>query len=119
MLNNKTQNKKLFLLKEVMWLLPVIVFATFIITLSAKTKVPFYPVPITMQTFVIMAIGVAFGKRVGLLILLTYFFRRLIWSSSICWHSRKRCWIKLYTWTNLRILNGIFYYCISFWKYQR
>jgi len=52
-----------------MWLLPVIIFATFIITLSAKTKVPFYPVPMTMQTFVIMAIGVAFGKKVGLLIM--------------------------------------------------
>ena len=77
MLNNKIQNKKLFLLKEIMWLLPVIIFATFIITLSAKTKVPFYPVPMTMQTFVIMAIGVAFGKRVGLLIMLTYFLEGL------------------------------------------
>jgi biotin transport system substrate-specific component len=77
MLNNKIQNKKLFLLKEIMWLLPVIVFATFIITLSAKTKVPFYPVPMTMQTFVIMAIGVAFGKKVGLLILSTYFLEGL------------------------------------------
>ncbi len=77
MFNNKIQNKKLFLLKEIMWLLPIIIFATFIITLSAKTKVPFYPVPMTMQTFVIMAIGVFFGKRTGLLILLTYFLEGL------------------------------------------
>jgi biotin transport system substrate-specific component len=119
MLNNKIQNKKLFLLKEIMWLLPVIVFATFIITLSAKTKVPFYPVPMTMQTFVIMAIGVAFGKRVGLLILLTYFLEGLFGLPVFAGTPEKGDWIELYTWTNLRILNGIFYYCISFWKYQR
>lgn len=77
MLSNKIQNKKSFLLKEIIWLLPVILFATFIITLSAKIKVPFYPVPMTMQTFVIMAIGIAFGKRIGLLILLTYFLEGL------------------------------------------
>jgi len=39
MLSNKIQNKKHFLLKEIMWLLPAVLFATFIITLSAKTKV--------------------------------------------------------------------------------
>ena len=77
MFNNKIQNKRFFFSKEIIWLLPIIIFATFIITLSAKTKVPFYPVPMTMQTFVIMAIGVTFGKKVGLFILLTYFLEGL------------------------------------------
>ncbi|CAO6130320.1 BioY Uncharacterized conserved protein [Candidatus Pelagibacterales bacterium] len=77
MFNNKIQNKRFFFSKEIIWLLPIIIFATFIITLSAKTKVPFYPVPMTMQTFVIMAIGVTFGKKLGLLILLTYFLEGL------------------------------------------
>ena len=77
MFNNKIQNKRFFFSKEIIWLLPIIIFATFIITISAKTKVPFYPVPMTMQTFVIMAIGVTFGKKVGLLILLTYFLEGL------------------------------------------
>jgi biotin transport system substrate-specific component len=77
MFNSKVQNKKILFIKEIKWLLPIIIFATFMITLSAKTQVPFYPVPMTMQTFVIMAIGVAFGKKVGLLILLTYFLEGL------------------------------------------
>ena len=77
MFNNKIQNKKIFFAKEIIWLLPIIILATFMITLSAKIKVPFYPVPMTMQTFVIMAIGVTLGKKVGLIILLTYFLEGL------------------------------------------
>ncbi|MEW9836418.1 biotin transporter BioY [Mesorhizobium marinum] len=32
---------------------------------SAKVQVPFYPVPITMQTFVVLAMGMAFGWRLA------------------------------------------------------
>lgn len=32
---------------------------------SAKIQVPFYPVPMTMQTFVVLSIGMAFGWRLG------------------------------------------------------
>lgn len=32
---------------------------------SAKIQVPFYPVPITMQTFMVLTIGMAFGWRLG------------------------------------------------------
>lgn len=33
--------------------------------MSAKVQVPFYPVPITMQTFVVLAMGMAFGWRLA------------------------------------------------------
>lgn len=36
-----------------------------LLTLSAKIQVPFYPVPMTMQTFVVLVIGMAFGWRLG------------------------------------------------------
>lgn len=32
---------------------------------SAKLQVPFYPVPMTMQTLVVLLIGVAYGGRLG------------------------------------------------------
>ena len=32
---------------------------------SAKIQVPFYPVPATMQTFVVLVIGMTFGWRLG------------------------------------------------------
>jgi len=36
-----------------------------LLTLSAKVKVPFYPVPMTMQTMVVLMIAMAGGLRLG------------------------------------------------------
>ena len=49
----------------------VLVFiGTLLLTLSAKIQVPFYPVPMTMQTFVILVIAITFGcKLVSLTVL--------------------------------------------------
>ena len=44
----------------------LIVLGSVILVLSAKTKVPFYPVPMTMQTFVIMLFGFIFGLEKSL-----------------------------------------------------
>jgi len=33
---------------------------------SAKVQVPFWPVPMTMQTFVVLGLGAAFGWRLGM-----------------------------------------------------
>ncbi|PHP67283.1 biotin transporter BioY [Zhengella mangrovi] len=37
-----------------------------LLTLSAKVQVPFWPVPMTMQTFVVIGLGLALGPRLGL-----------------------------------------------------
>jgi biotin transport system substrate-specific component len=38
---------------------------TILIAISSKIKIPFYPVPMTMQTFVVLFIGVSFGWKLG------------------------------------------------------
>ncbi|MEQ8321489.1 MAG: biotin transporter BioY [Rhodospirillales bacterium] len=43
-----------------------------ILTISAKVSIPFYPIPITMQTFFVLCIGMAFGWRLGSAALLLY-----------------------------------------------
>ena len=43
-----------------------------LLTTSAKIKVPFYPVPMTMQTFIVLVIGVAYGWRLAAVTLLLY-----------------------------------------------
>ena len=45
--------------------LVLILIGTLLITLSAKIQIPFYPVPMTMQTFVILMIGMTFGWKMG------------------------------------------------------
>ena len=44
----------------------VIFLGSVLLAISAKVKIPFYPVPMTMQTFVILFLGISFGYRVGL-----------------------------------------------------
>jgi biotin transport system substrate-specific component len=45
---------------------------TALLTLSAKIQVPFWPVPMTMQTFMVLAIGMTYGWRLGGATLLLY-----------------------------------------------
>ena len=45
---------------------------TALLTLSAKIQVPFWPVPMTMQTFMVLTIGMAYGWRLGAATLLLY-----------------------------------------------
>jgi biotin transport system substrate-specific component len=48
------------------------VVGTLLIYASAKVKVPFYPVPVTMQVFVIMGLAATYGFRLGLATVLLY-----------------------------------------------
>lgn len=42
------------------------------LALSAHIKVPFYPIPMTMQTLVVLVIGATFGLRLGLATIALY-----------------------------------------------
>ena len=44
----------------------LIIIGSIILTLSAKIKIPFYPVPMTMQTFVVLFLGISFGYKIAL-----------------------------------------------------
>ena len=45
----------------------IIFIGSIILTVSAKIKIPFYPVPMTMQTFVVILLGIAFGSKIALI----------------------------------------------------
>ncbi|HEY9346049.1 MAG TPA: biotin transporter BioY [Inquilinus sp.] len=50
----------------------LVALGTALMALSAKIQVPFYPVPMTMQTAVVLLIGGAYGWRLGGLTMLAY-----------------------------------------------
>ena len=50
----------------------ITILGTLLLTISAKVKIPFYPVPMTMQTFVVLFLGIAFGYKIGLLTVSLY-----------------------------------------------
>ena len=50
----------------------VIILGTVLLTVSAKIKIPFYPVPMTMQTFVVLFLSLCFGYKIGIATVLLY-----------------------------------------------
>ena len=55
-----------------------VILGSIILTISAKIKIPFYPVPMTMQTLVVIMIGAAFGWKLGLATVSLYLFEGII-----------------------------------------
>jgi biotin transport system substrate-specific component len=53
-------------LNKIVKTISIIVIGSILLTISAKIKIPFYPVPMTMQTFVVLFLGLAFGYKIGL-----------------------------------------------------
>ena len=49
-----------------------VLFGICLLTLSAKLQVPFWPVPMTMQTLVVLMLGMAYGPRLGAGTVLAY-----------------------------------------------
>ena len=56
----------------------VIFLGSVALTISAKIKIPFYPVPMTMQTFVVLFLGLSFGYKIGLASVGLYLFEGII-----------------------------------------
>jgi len=50
----------------------LVLFGTLLLTISSKVQVPFWPVPMTMQTFIVFIIGMAYGWRLAFFTLVAY-----------------------------------------------
>ncbi len=51
---------------------------TVFLAISSKIRIPFYPVPMTMQTFVVLFIGIAFGWKLGVATITLYLFEGIL-----------------------------------------
>ena len=49
-----------------------------LLAISSKIKIPFYPVPMTMQTLVVLLIGVVFGWKLGVATITLYLFEGIV-----------------------------------------
>ena len=68
----KSQNLRL--LKYIL----IIFLGSVLLTISSKIKIPFYPVPMTMQTFVVLFLGMSFGYKIGLATVSLYLLEGII-----------------------------------------
>ena len=56
------QNSQTKIIKSLL----VIFFGSLVLAISAKIKIPFYPVPMTMQTFVVLFLWISFGYKIAI-----------------------------------------------------
>ena len=56
----------------------IIFVGSIILAISAKVKIPFYPVPMTMQTFVVLFLGISFGYKIALATIGLYLLEGII-----------------------------------------
>ena len=61
-------------LNKIARIILVTILGTLLLTVSAKIKIPFYPIPMTMQTFIVLLIGITLGPKIGLLTVSLYLF---------------------------------------------
>jgi len=61
-------------LNKIVKTISIIVIGSILLTISAKIKIPFYPVPMTMQTFMVLFLGITLGPKIGLLTISLYLF---------------------------------------------
>ena len=65
-------------LQKVLKIFLLVFFGSILLTISAKVKIPFYPVPMTMQTFVVIFMGMAFGWKIGAATVSLYLFEIIL-----------------------------------------
>jgi len=56
----------------------LVLFGTILLAISAKIQLPFWPVPMTMQTFVIFLIGMTYSVRLSFITVSMYLFEGAI-----------------------------------------
>ncbi len=56
----------------------IALLGSILLAISSKIKIPFYPVPMTMQTFVVLFIGIAFGWKLAVTTIFLYLFEGII-----------------------------------------
>jgi biotin transport system substrate-specific component len=56
----------------------IALMGTILLAVSSKIKIPFYPVPMTMQTLVVLFLGVTLGWKLGVATVALYLFEGII-----------------------------------------
>ena len=69
---------KSFVQSKIIKNLFIALIGTIFLAISSKIKIPFYPVPMTMQTLVVLVIGIGFGWKLGIATIALYLFEGII-----------------------------------------
>ena len=65
-------------IQKILKIFVLIFLGTMALTISSKFRIPFYPVPMTMQTFVVLFLGIAFGYKIGFATVSVYLLEGIV-----------------------------------------
>ncbi len=90
----------------------IAVLGSILLTISAKIKIPFYPVPMTMQTFVVLFLGISFGHKVGVCSVLLYLIEGILGLPVFSNSPEKGIGIAYFTGPTMGYLIGFIFACL-------
>lgn len=64
--------------KKALYQIAAIIFGTIFIAVAAQITIPMQPVPVTLQSFAALLIGMAFGSKMGTTIILAYLLEGIL-----------------------------------------
>ena len=108
-------------LNKIVKVIILAILGTLLLTVSAKIKIPFYPVPMTMQTFVVLLLGITLGPKVGLLTVSLYLFEGIFGLPVFAGTPEKGIGIIYFTGPTMGYLIGflIATYCAGTFRYDK
>ena len=99
----------------------IALMGTVLLAISSKIKIPFYPVPMTMQTLVILFLGVALGWKLGVATIVLYLFEGIIGLPVFSGSPEKGVGIIYFTGPTMGYLIGFIFtvYFAGFFKFNK
>jgi biotin transport system substrate-specific component len=82
---------------------------TVLLAISSKIKIPFYPVPMTMQTLVVLFLGITLGWKMGVATVALYLFEGIIGLPVFSGSPEKGVGIVYFTGPTMGYLIGFFF----------
>jgi|TARA_B110001452_G_scaffold222237_1_gene195041 biotin transport system substrate-specific component len=94
---------------------------TILLSISAKIKIPFYPVPMTMQTFMVLFIGIVLGWKLGVATIALYLFEGVIGLPVFAGTPEKGLGLIYFTGPTMGYLVGFLFACFfaGYFKYSK
>ena len=99
----------------------VALIGTILLAISSKIKIPFYPVPMTMQTLVVLFLGITLGWKLGVLTVALYLFEGIIGLPVFSGSPEKGVGIVYFTGPTMGYLIGFLFtvYFAGFFKFNK
>ena len=94
---------------------------TILLAISSKVKIPFYPVPMTMQTLVVLLLGVTLGWKLGVATVALYLFEGIIGLPVFSGSPEKGAGIVYFTGPTMGYLIGFLFtvYFVGYFQFNK